>query len=136
MYRSPGIAVLTLAFAAALLLGGCGGSADASEVTVRVHYSRFEPDALTVKAGQPVTFTLQNDDPIEHEWIIGTADVHERHRTGAEPFHGTVPTEVTLPSLSTRVTTVTFDEPGVYQYICHLPGHEAYGMTGTVVVEE
>ena len=135
MFRAPGVAVVLLA-AAALLLSGCGGSADASEVTVRVHYSRFEPGEITVRAGEPVTFTLQNDDPIEHEWIIGTPAVHERHRTGTEPFHGTVPTEVTLPSLSTRVTTVTFDEPGVYQYICHLPGHEAYGMTGTVVVEE
>ena len=85
-------------------------------------------------AGVPVTFTLRNDDPIEHEWIVGTEDVHERHRTGTEPYHDQVPTEVTIPALSTRTTTVTFDEPGDYAYICHLPGHEAYGMRGTVQV--
>ena len=32
-------------------------------------------------------------------------------------------------------TTITFDEPGTLQYICHLPGHEAYGMVGTLTVE-
>jgi uncharacterized cupredoxin-like copper-binding protein len=33
------------------------------------------------------------------------------------------------------VTTLTFAEPGDYLYICHLPGHEAYGMVGTLHVE-
>jgi malic enzyme len=36
---------------------------------------------------------------------------------------------------TSRATTVTFATPGTYLYICHLPGHEAYGMVGTVVVE-
>jgi uncharacterized cupredoxin-like copper-binding protein len=48
--------------------------------------------------------------------------------------HATRPTEVTVPALSTRTTTLTFAEPGDYAYICHLPGHEAYGMHGTVHV--
>ncbi len=29
---------------------------------------------------------------------------------------------------------VTFDQPGEYAFICHLPGHEAYGMIGVVEV--
>ena len=29
-------------------------------------------------------------------------------------------------------TIVTFDDAGTYLYICHLPGHEAYGMVGTL----
>jgi uncharacterized cupredoxin-like copper-binding protein len=41
---------------------------------------------------------------------------------------------VTVPALSTRVTTLTFREAGDYQYICHLPGHEEYGMVGVVHV--
>jgi uncharacterized cupredoxin-like copper-binding protein len=60
--------------------------------------------------------------------------MHERHRTGSEPLHDTRPSEVTIPAFSTRVTTLTFDEPGEYLYICHLPGHEAYGMVGTLRV--
>jgi uncharacterized cupredoxin-like copper-binding protein len=31
-------------------------------------------------------------------------------------------------------TTITFDEAGGLDYICHLPGHEAYGMVGTLTV--
>jgi uncharacterized cupredoxin-like copper-binding protein len=89
---------------------------------------------LTVPAGQPVTFTLRNDDPIEHEWIVGSADVHQRHRDGSEPHHDTIPTEVTLTPLTSKDTTVTFDTPGDYEFICHLPGHEAYGMKGVIRV--
>ena len=126
---------LLLPVLAAALLGGCGGGSAAGAATIVIHYSKFEPETVTARAGEPVTITLQNDDPIEHEWIVGAADVHERHRTGSEPLHDEIPTEVTVPALSTRVTTVTFEEPGEYQYICHLPGHETYGMVGTLVVE-
>ena len=89
---------------------------------------------IEVKAGAPVTFELRNEDPILHEWIVGTPDVHARHRTGTEPYHDEVPTEVSLPPYKTRVTTVTFDAPGDYYFICHLPGHEAYGMSGVIQV--
>ena len=85
-------------------------------------------------AGVPVRIVLKNEDPIDHEWIVGDAALHERHRTGTEPVHDSRPTEVTIPAGATRETTVTFDTPGTYLYICHLPGHEAYGMVGTVVV--
>jgi uncharacterized cupredoxin-like copper-binding protein len=87
-----------------------------------------------VPAGVPVTILLRNDDPIDHEWIVGDAALHERHRTGTEPVHDSRPTEVTIPAGTSRLTTITFDTPGTYLYICHLPGHEAYGMVGTLVV--
>ncbi|HVP06159.1 MAG TPA: cupredoxin domain-containing protein [Dehalococcoidia bacterium] len=116
-----------------LLVSACSSSALASHATVRIHYTHYEPDVLTVHAGEPLTLTLQNDDPIAHEWIVGTEEVHQRHRTGTDTFHD-LPTEVSIPALSTRVTTVVFDTPGEYKYICHLPGHEAYGMVGTLRV--
>ena len=118
-----------------LLASACSGSADASaEATIAIHFSHFVPEEVTVPAGVPVTITLQNDDPIEHEWIVGAADVHDRHRTGTEPYHDQVPTEVTVPALESRTTTITFEQPGEYLYICHLPGHEAYGMVGRLHV--
>jgi plastocyanin len=129
------LGALPLLAGLALVASACGGGASAEDRTIAIRYSRFIPEVVTVEAGQQVTFELRNDDPIEHEWIVGTAAVHERHRTGTEPYHDQVPTEVTVPALSTRFTTVTFDEPGEYLYICHLPGHEQYGMVGTVVVE-
>ena len=41
---------------------------------------------------------------------------------------------MTIPAGSTRTTTISFATPGTYLYICHLPGHEGYGMVGTLVV--
>jgi uncharacterized cupredoxin-like copper-binding protein len=104
-------------------------------VTITIHYSAFEPARISVPAGVPITFVLVNEDPIDHEWLIGDAGFHEGHRTGTHAAHGEVPTEVTVPALATVETTITFDEPGRLDYICHLPGHESYGMVGTLTVE-
>ncbi|MGH2611103.1 MAG: cupredoxin domain-containing protein, partial [Tepidiformaceae bacterium] len=111
-----------------------GGGQAAEERTVEIRYSRFEPTTLTIPAGVPVTITLINGDPIGHEWMVGDAAMHERHRTGTEPFHDEIPTEVSLRAYQTRETTITFDEPGEYKFICHLPGHEQYGMVGVLRV--
>lgn len=102
--------------------------------TIPIHFSHFEQEVVTVRAGEPITFELRNQDPIEHEWIVGDAATHERHRNGTEPYHDEVPTEVTIPAFETKTTVVTFDQPGEYLFICHLPGHEAYGMRGVVRV--
>jgi uncharacterized cupredoxin-like copper-binding protein len=103
-------------------------------VEIGVHYSHFEPSAIAVPAGRPITFMISNTDPIDHEWIVGDAGVHERHRRGTEATHGARPTEISLDAGAERRTVVTFTTPGVLTYVCHLPGHEAYGMTGTLVV--
>jgi uncharacterized cupredoxin-like copper-binding protein len=126
----------TLLVAASFLtmaMASCSGGSSSSE-TIVIHHSRFLPDVITVRRGVPVTFMLRNDDPIEHEWIVGSSEVHERHRVGTDPVHDQLSNEVTVPALSTRKTTVTFAEPGEYAFICHLPGHEAYGMRGTLRV--
>ena len=121
---------LALAGAAAAWVGTSGLGPVTAEIDI--HYSHYGPARLTVPAGAAVTFVLRNDDPIDHEWIVGDAAVHQRHRTGTEPVHGSRPTEVTIPAHSVRVTTITFPVAATWQYICHLPGHEAYGMVGTV----
>ena len=135
-FRATGLAMVVAVLAAAGIALAAGGE-DAPPVTsgtIAIHFSKFVAPKLTVPAGVPVTFTLVNEDPIEHEWIVGDAVVHARHRTGTEPYHDQVPTEVTLKPFETRVTTVVFEKPGEYTYICHLPGHEEYGMRGTITV--
>lgn len=113
---------------------GRGAAASGRTATIGIHYSHYSVSEVTAKAGEPITITLRNDDPIDHEWIVGTDAVHERHRTGTERYHGSVPTEVTIPPYTTKVTTVIFRVPGDYKYICHLPGHEQYGMVGVLHV--
>jgi plastocyanin len=124
---------LALAAFAASACASANASQLQTEVGIRIHYSRFDQTRIEVPAGVPITFILVNDDPIEHEWLIGDTAFHERHRTGTEPAHGDRPDEVSLPILSTRTTTLTFEKPGVYTFICHFPQHEAYGMVGVVI---
>jgi len=128
------------ALLAAIMVWAVGGAvlgtsgSEPLQVEITIHYSHYEPAAFRVPAGRPVAIVLRNTDPIDHEWIVGDAALHARHRTGTEPYHASRPTEVTIPALSTITTVVTFASPGSLQYICHLPGHEAYGMVGTVTI--
>ena len=125
---------LATALGAAAVAGAVGREAEAIVVTINIHYSHFLPDAITVPAGRPITFVVVNNDPIDHEWIVGDAALHERHRTGTEPVHNARPTEISIDALHERRTTVTFASAGTLTYICHLPGHEAFGMVGTLTV--
>ena len=103
-------------------------------VYIDIHYSHYESSRLSVPVGVPVRFVIRNLDPIDHEWIVGDAAVHARHRAGTEQHHGARPTEVSIQALQTVATVVTFPDRGAVQFICHLPGHEQYGMVGTIDV--
>lgn len=138
--RRPGRLALLGGIAMSIGLAGIAAAwvqasdAGASQAEIRIHYSSFTPNVVLATAGVPITIVLVNTDPIDHEWLVGDAAFHERHRTGTDQHHGTRPTEVSIPAGSTVTTTVTFQKPGDYKFICHLPGHEAYGMVGTLRV--
>ena len=87
-------------------------------VAIDIRYSHFMPAAVTVPAGVPITFVLRNDDPIDHEWIVGDEATHTRHRTGTEPAsrRAARPSSRSRHCPSVR-TTVTFADAG------HLPLH-------------
>ena len=139
-HRRPGRLALAGGLILALGLAGIAAAwvdapaANSARVEIPIRYSQYERHEVTVRAGVPITFVIHNGDPIDHEWTVGDAGVHERHRTGTEPVHGSRPTEVTIRAGATATTTVTFSRPGTYLYVCHLPGHEAYGMVGTLRV--
>lgn len=125
-----------LALAGVLVLGwavmALAGSGH--QVPVELKYSRFEPEEIRLEAGQEVTFVIHNDDPIDHEFILGDQAVQDRHESGTEAHHGQIPTEVSVPAGATVETTVRFEEPGEMILGCHLPGHYAYGMKAVVTV--
>jgi uncharacterized cupredoxin-like copper-binding protein len=128
--------LLRAVFAMALAASAASACAPADASTpmvvhVRIHYSKFEPAAIDVPANKPVTFVITNDDPIDHEWLIGDATFHARHRNGAESAHGDRVDEVSLTARQTKSTTLTFSA-GAYLFICHFPLHEQYGMIGIV----
>lgn len=123
-----------LAAVALLALPACGaaGAREPVEVVLDAHYSKFSSSSVSVPSGVPVRFVVRNDDPIDHELIVGDAGLQERHERGTEPAHGDRPGEVTVPAGETASTTVTFSRKGTAYFACHLPGHYAYGMRGIV----
>jgi uncharacterized cupredoxin-like copper-binding protein len=106
------------------------------DVTVELHveHSLFQPTEIRVVEGTRLRFVLDNDDPINHELIVGGPEVHARHARGTEAKHPSVPGEVSVGPNEMGVTTLRFDEPGRFEFACHLPGHYEFGMHGVVEV--
>lgn len=100
-----------------------------------MQHSRFLLDESTFSSGETVTFILRNRDPIDHEFILGDEQLQLEHESGTESYHGTIPTEVTVPALTTARTTVVMPSSGPLIVGCHLPGHYAYGMRSQITFE-
>jgi uncharacterized cupredoxin-like copper-binding protein len=131
--RSAGaLALLALGTA-----GACTPVPAATERTIHVtiRFSRFEPAHVRVAPGEVVRFVVDNADPIDHEFILGDDRTHRIHEAGTEPSHAPRPGEVSIPPGATRATSYAFAaQPGTTTFACHLPGHLAYGMRGTVSI--
>ncbi len=126
--------VVVLGFAAITLAGGRQPVPPSTSIEIVIKYSKFVPERIVVPVGVPVTITLRNDDPIDHEWILGDEAIQAIHRVGTEPVHADHPGEVFIPAMTTETTVVTFEQAGSLQFICHLPAHESYGMKGVVTI--
>jgi uncharacterized cupredoxin-like copper-binding protein len=131
------VAVAVLLAAARAAGPGAGDGPDRT-VVVTMHHSRFEPAVVRVAPGERVHFLLRNTDPIDHEFILGDEGVQRRHEAGRQRHHhGEVPGERSVAAGQEATTTFAFpDGPAgrTLQFACHLPGHYAYGMHGTVRV--
>lgn len=134
MTMRRGVAAGLLAVTLAACAPASGGEPSEQTVRVRLHYSRFNPQAFEFEAGTRVTFVVENADPIDHEFILGDEGVQLAHERGTEAYHPPRPGEMTVPAGETATTTYTFTEPGELIIGCHLPGHYAYGMKAVVRV--
>src|SRR5204862_114123 len=129
--RAAGLVLLV-----AVLGTGCVSRSQAAEpVQLQIRHSAFTPAAFAVRAGTTVRIVVRNTDLIDHELIVGDQATQDRHEHGTETHHdGSVAGEVSVPAGSTVTTTYRFDRPGRLLYGCHLPGHWAYGMRGTIEI--
>lgn len=139
-------ALLAVLAGAAVAAGGYGAEAVAAArapaplgpgmvtVPVTIEHSLFSIEHLRVRAGTVVRFEVDNRDPIHHELVVGPPEVHARHAHGTELAHPPVPGEVSVLPNAVGMTFARFDEPTEVTFACHLPGHVAYGMTGTIEV--
>lgn len=120
--------VLGGAAAAALVLGGCGGSDDvgpAPSATVVMLDNVFEPETVRIQPGEAVRFDNRGLVPhnaiaVGSSWSTGLAaggELGDLFDPGAQ-------------------VTVVFDTPGVYDYFCslHATADGSSGMVGTILV--
>src|SRR5690606_27164517 len=101
-FQRSAVGALLLAAASA---AGCVAPAP-TVITITIHNSPFDLTDIEVPRGVPVTFIFVYTDPIDHEWLIGDEAFHAAHRTCTHAAPGDVPTEVTIPSLSTTRTEI------------------------------
>jgi uncharacterized cupredoxin-like copper-binding protein len=101
---------------------GAGDNASAQMVAVQASDSlKFEPDSLTVKAGQPVQLTLTNAGQLQHDWSLDQGAAQ--------------PVKIVANAGQTAAGTFTIQQPGTYTFMCSVPGHAAAGMKGTLTVQ-
>jgi uncharacterized cupredoxin-like copper-binding protein len=99
----------------------------------------LHPSATVVAAGS-VTFTVANNGPSKHEFVIvsgdptGTTGEEAGRVSEANHIGGPEGPEIgNIPPGGTKVLTVDLP-PGTYTAMCNLPGHYAGGMKYTFVV--
>ena len=90
----------------------------ARRIPVAATSFEFDPDEITLDAGEDVAIVLTSDD-ISHDFVI---DGQGGHIVGTD-------------GSGTERGGLTIDKPGEYAFYCSLPGHRDGGMEGTVVVE-
>jgi plastocyanin len=127
--KAAALRLLALAVTAAIVFTACGGGDDkpvpptptpggqVTQLSVNLRSFAFEPDAFRFKAGDVVAFQFESKD-IDHTFTVKELGIDWFVRTGGEAQE-----------------QFTFDQPGEYQLICVIAGHEQAGMVGVIVVE-
>lgn len=100
---------------------------------------RFDPSDVAVGKGETVTFRIVNAGKIMHEFDLGDEKYQSDHEKemrdmGSEHHMGGQPNAVSVEPGETKTVTWTFSEAGTGIYGCHVEGHYAGGMKGTVTV--
>jgi len=90
-------------------------------VTVDMHSFYFEPNRIVVKSGRPVELEVRNRAVlVPHNFSIEDS---------------TLSVEVNQWGFGSSRVSFMPRVPGKYHFLCHVDGHAAKGMTGTLVVE-
>ena len=97
--------------------------ADARRVTVTATDYAFQPDRITVQAGETVALTLVNEGSHDH--------AIELHLDGSERESDQV-----APGERTTLVFQAPTAPGSYTTYCPIEDHRERGMTGTLAVSE
>lgn len=100
---------------------------------------RFEPDSVEVMVGETVTFKVTNTGAIPHDFTLGDEETQDEHEAemaagGMAGMGHDEPNIATLDPGEAAELTWRFTQAGTIRYGCHLPGHYAAGMVGTITI--
>lgn len=121
--------LFALLLAGALGLAGCpagGGGAPAAPAapaapqSVTLKDFAFEPARIEVRKGK-IPFAVKNAGPSDHNFTV-------KGVKGANTQD--------LKAGASQTIEVTLDKAGTYEFVCTVPGHEAAGMKGQLVVKD
>jgi uncharacterized cupredoxin-like copper-binding protein len=165
---APAFVAASLAASAALAAGVHGaatgepGDAAAADRTVQVtmYDNYYEPEQITIEAGETVRFVVTNEGELVHEFNIGTAETHAEHQDemmmmvehgvleadkinrdmmsmdmgGGQMMKHDDPNSVLLEPGETAEVVWRFPEDaGVdIEFACNVPGHYDAGMQGDI----
>jgi uncharacterized cupredoxin-like copper-binding protein len=138
------VLAVVAAVTAAMFAAACGdGGATAEDadrvVEVSMTDNAFDPNSLSVKSGETVTFRFTNDGALPHDAFIGDAEAQKEHGesmdSGDMEGHNMDDGDSLLlePGKSGELTH-TFEDAGEILIGCHQPGHYEAGMKSTVTV--
>ncbi|MHB9143756.1 MAG: cupredoxin domain-containing protein [Symbiobacteriia bacterium] len=99
--------------------GGAGGTAASNAVEMKMSEFSFTPKEVRVKGGQPVTLTLVNQGADSHNLVIDAFGVKSPDVQAGQKGE----------------VTFTPNQKGSFKIYCSMPGHEASGMTATLIVD-
>lgn len=102
-------------------LVACGGDSSAIPpvaLTLHAQDIKFDLTTLRVKVNQPVQLTYINQGRIDHAFAIPDLVAEQKVKPGQQVIFTFTPSKV-----------------GTFKYRCAMPGHEAAGMVGTLLVE-
>lgn len=112
-----------------LLAVACGGGEPDGDTTLRMEEFRFEPERLS-DPGPEVEFVVHNDGAVTHDWTLLRRSIASE----AELTDDLIIEQVVVPSGETAAVSLAGLDPGLYQYVCGIPGHFSLGMHGTLEV--
>jgi len=93
-----------------------------ASILVEASEFRFQPDRISLRAGEPTRIRFENRGAAEHAFVVsgdtGGEAIHLHAQTGASDEG-----------------TFRLENPGSYQVRCTIPGHAEAGMLAQLVVE-
>ncbi|MEX0587507.1 MAG: cupredoxin domain-containing protein [Patescibacteria group bacterium] len=97
-----------------------GAGEEVTEVAVTGDSYKFTPSTITVPAGGKIRLTFTNAASVAHDLIISDLGIS---------------TSLLGPGDSQTLEFTAPSQPGSFEFICSVAGHEDLGMRGTLVVE-